>query len=202
MWLKATPWNALTETGCKLKAGPALHQAPSYERMREQQSGCILNLGTLPIYLWGNSPVFIEQEDEMPQNSSGRFGEDRKTSGINHQRLSSNLQPSHCTNWAKKIQWEGTVLCHLAQCRVQWQACEHGNIPSHSIKGVECFDCWSNYSTSFRSNLLHVVNKNIQTVNSSVQFQLLLNFQKFFTCTFSSKIKHQWRWKAVWTGHL
>lgn len=89
----------------------------------------------------------------------------------------------------------------MAQCRVQWQACEHGNIPSHSIKGVECLECWSNYSTSFRSNPPHAVNKIIQAVNSSVQFQLLLNFQKFSTRIFSSEIKHHWRWRAVWIGN-
>ena len=35
---KQPPWNTLTQTGCKGKAGPALHRAPSYERTQGSSS--------------------------------------------------------------------------------------------------------------------------------------------------------------------
>jgi len=68
----------------------------------------MLNFGTLPIYLRGNSPVFIEQEAEMPQNSSESFGEDRKMSGINprlsHPACSLVTSPTEVGKYSGKAQ--------------------------------------------------------------------------------------------------
>jgi hypothetical protein len=50
----------------------------------------------------------------------------------------------------KEVGWEGVDYIHLAQCRDQCWAIEHGNEPSDSIKDGEFFD----YSDSFSRRIL------------------------------------------------